>query len=280
MTGNEKLKVTTNPKWLHDHLDEKNLRILDARSRGAYRKAHIPGAVHADLFHYFVPGTDKKGLAQFHTDLTQRLGRIGLVGKETAIVYESEFGMRAARVAWMLEYAGMPRVFLLEGGFRAWKKARFRVEEREARPPTVQFHIRPCPKLLATAGDILPARGVILDVRSKSEFFGYESRECDERKGRVPGSRWLEWSNFLDNATKFRGRREMADVLKQNTLGSNTRVVTYCHRGARAAAAFYALRSLGFNNVRNYIGSWHEWSARRHLPLEMGPVRTRVPRDS
>jgi thiosulfate/3-mercaptopyruvate sulfurtransferase len=61
----------------------------------------------------------------------------------------------------------------------------------------------------------------------------------------------------------------MAAVLKETGLSKNRSVVvTYCHRGARAAAAYYALRSLGYGNVRNYVGSWHEWSARRNLPVE------------
>src|SRR5439155_754176 len=83
---------------------------LDARSGNSYVKSHIPGAIHADLFHYFVPGTDRKGLRKFHEDLGQRLGNLGLTGKETIVIYESGFGMRAARVGWMLEYAGAHKV--------------------------------------------------------------------------------------------------------------------------------------------------------------------------
>ena len=104
------------------------MEILDARSRVAFTKSHIPGALHADLFHYFIPGTDRTGLAMFHRDLASRLGKLGLTGRETIVVYESNLGMRAARVAWMLEYAGSPKVFLLEGGFSAWRNAGSRLE--------------------------------------------------------------------------------------------------------------------------------------------------------
>src|SRR5881296_2693479 len=110
----KELKVTVSPDWLEHHRSSKNLSILDARSRNSYVRSHIPGAIHADLFHYFVPGTDRKGLRQFQNDLAQRLGDMGLAGKETVVVYESGFGIRAARVGWMLEYAGTSKVFLLE----------------------------------------------------------------------------------------------------------------------------------------------------------------------
>src|SRR5207247_10826907 len=77
----KKLKVTVSPDWFEHHRSSKNLSILDARSRGAYRRSHIPGAIHADLFHYFVPGTDRKGLQKFQNDLARKLGNMGLTGK-------------------------------------------------------------------------------------------------------------------------------------------------------------------------------------------------------
>ncbi len=41
-------------------------------------------------------------------------------------------------------------------------------------------------------------------------------------------------------------------------------VVVYCHVGSRSAFAAQILRQLGYD-VRNYPGSWHEWS-RSDLP--------------
>jgi thiosulfate/3-mercaptopyruvate sulfurtransferase len=195
---------------------------------------------------------------------------MGLTGKETVVVYESGFGMRAARVGWMLEYAGARKMFLLEGGFQAWRKSHLPVENRLVKPEQKKFRLRPVLKLLATADEIRSDRSAqILDVRSEGEFTGQEGRDCDKRRGRIPHARWLEWTNFLHDEKRFKTRSEIANVLKEKGLSKNRPVVvTYCHRGARAAAAFYALRSLGYRNVKNYLGSWHEWSARRNLPVE------------
>ena len=199
------------------------------------------------------------------------MGKLGLTGKETIVVYESGFGMRAARVGWMLEYTGAHKVFLLEGGFQAWRKSHFPTENRPLEPDAKIFRIRPMSRVLATADEIRSDRSAqILDVRSEGEFTGKEGRECDKRRGRIPRARWLEWTNFIDDGKRFKTRSEMASVLKKRGLNKNRSavVITYCHRGARAAAAYYALRSLGYGKVRNYVGSWHEWSARKNLPVE------------
>jgi thiosulfate/3-mercaptopyruvate sulfurtransferase len=195
---------------------------------------------------------------------------MGLTGRETMVVYESSFGMRAARVGWMLEYAGAHRVFLLEGGFQAWRRSQLPVENKLVEHEHQTFRLKPARGLLATADDIRSDRSAqILDVRSQGEFTGKEGRECDRRRGRIPHARWIEWTNFVQGGKRFKTRSEIASVLKENGLRKNGSVmVTYCHRGARAAAAYYALRSLGYGNVKNYVGSWHEWSARKNLPVE------------
>lgn len=195
---------------------------------------------------------------------------MGLTGKETVVVYESGFGMRAARVGWMLEYAGIRKVFLLEGGFQAWRKSHFATEKQLANPSHQAFKVRPVSTILASAHQIRSSKSsIVLDVRTEGEFTGNEGRECDKRKGRIPRARWLEWNTFIQDRKRFKTRSEIASVLKEKGLSKNRSVVvTYCHRGARAAAAYYALRSLGFGNVRNYVGSWHEWSARKNLPVE------------
>lgn len=169
----------------------------------------------------------------------------------------------------MLEYAGARKVLLLEGGFHAWKHSRFPTETGVTRKSPTIFRIRPLPRVLATATEVQTRRpAVILDVRSQGEFTGEEGRDCDKRRGRIPNSLWIEWTRFLQNGSRFKTKRELGPTLKDYGLSRDGEIITYCHRGARAASAFYALRSLGYRNVKNYVGSWHEWSARKNLMVE------------
>ena len=268
------VKTTVTPAWLRKHLSSKKIIILDARSRSGYSKSHIPGSSLADLFHYFVPGTDRRNLATFHNDLQFKLRRIGIEGSETPIVYETGFGMRAARVAWMLEYAGARNPLMLEGGFRAWQAEGYPVEKARRTIVPSEFEIRPNSRVLATA-DYVNAlsrsrQTHVLDVRSRGEYDGSEKRDCCSRSGRVPGATWIEWTKFLDENERFLSPGLIKNQLRSVGIDRNDPVAIYCHRGARAASAFYALRSIGYNNARNYVGSWHEWSAKRNLPTERG----------
>jgi len=194
---------------------------------------------------------------------------MGLAPGKTFVVYESKLGMRAARVAWMLEYAGAKKVLLLEGGYRAWRGSGFPSENRTPKISPTTFRVRPVPRILATVAEVQSHRpAVILDVRSRGEFTGEEGRDCDARRGRIPHSLWIEWTKFLQNGSRFKNTGELASALKDYGLSKDKEIITYCHRGARAASAFYALRSLGYRKVRNYVGSWHEWSARKNLIVE------------
>jgi thiosulfate/3-mercaptopyruvate sulfurtransferase len=182
--------------------------------------------------------------------------------------------MRAARVAWMLEYAGMNSPMMLEGGFRAWQDSKNPIEKRRKMAVPTEFKAHPNPAVLATASYVraLPKSktGLVLDVRSWGEYEGSEKRECCSRSGRVPGAVWFEWTNFLNGKGGFKSHRSISKQLLSIGLRPNSNIAVYCHRGARAAAAFYALRSMGYNLARNYVASWHEWSSKKILPVELG----------
>jgi len=180
--------------------------------------------------------------------------------------------MRAARVAWMLEYAGIKSPLMLEGGFRAWQDSRYPIEKTRRVVVPTKFKATPDHSVLATVGQVrslsASRSGLVLDVRSRGEYDGSEKRECCPRSGRIPGAVWFEWTNFLDERGGFQSRRSIAKQLRSDGLRPTSDIAVYCHRGARAAAAFYALRSMGYSKARNYIGSWHEWSSRKNLPAE------------
>jgi thiosulfate/3-mercaptopyruvate sulfurtransferase len=100
---------------------------------------------------------------------------------------------------------------------------------------------------------------VVLDVRSASEFSGEAGYPCDARQGHLPGARHVDVQHLL--------LADPAAVRQLVGAREGSEVIAYCHSGSRSAMAVEVLRAAGYD-ARNYVGSWHEWSADGALPLE------------
>jgi thiosulfate/3-mercaptopyruvate sulfurtransferase len=107
----------------------------------------------------------------------------------------------------------------------------------------------------------------LLDVRDANEHTGRDNTACCTRRGCIPGSVWIEWTEFIEGG-RYKSREAIQALLARRGVDPGSEIVPYCHRGARSASTYYALLSAGLPKVRNYIGSWHEWSSRADLPLE------------
>jgi thiosulfate/3-mercaptopyruvate sulfurtransferase len=188
-------------------------------------------------------------------------------------VYEDDTGMRAARETWMLQYLGHPHVRMLHGGLAAWRTAGGDLSVESGDEWTVTFRVQERQGLAIGFDEIARRLGgrdfTVLDVRDAEEHAGRDKTACCARKGRIPGSVRIEWTEFLDGG-RYKAPEAIRALLDARGINPESEIVPYCHRGARSANTYFALKHAGLPKVRNYIGSWHEWSARAELPLEKG----------
>jgi thiosulfate/3-mercaptopyruvate sulfurtransferase len=202
------------------------------------------------------------------TDLPALAGRLAALGVDAGrpvLVYgaAADGWGEEGRIAWMLRYLGHPEVVLLDGGFPAWQRAGGGVSREAADPEPGQFVANPEPDLRASQEQVATAdstASVVLDTRSRAEWNG-SYRYLPKRRGRIPGAVHLHWRDLLAaDGTLDRSPAARARLATLGLTDSST-VLAYCVGGVRSAFVTLALRELGIRDVRNYDGSWYEWSA-------------------
>ena len=243
--------------------------IIDTRSFSEYKNGHIPGALNVDLFQYHWFDTSKKGIKEFNRQSRLLLSHFGIQTGSQVIFYDNVSGILAARGAWLMLYFSHNKVAILDGGFEKWKKMGYNVELKSNPLKYTKFKGRINSKVLATAKEIkrsLNKKNVsIVDARSIKEYDGSDVRAV--RRGHIPSALNIEWENNIENATFKSGiklRRIYSNVPKKS------QVITYCQGGYRAANSFLALKLLGYENVKMYLGSWGEWGNEQDLPVSIG----------
>ena len=252
--------------------------IIDARSAEAYAAGHIPGAISVSTYDYFVPNTKPEGMGAFASQAAALYGAAGISLDTPLVVYDDDTGVRVARECWLLEYLGHRNVRLLHGGLNAWRQCGGPTSTQADSSTAQQFAIQHHSAGFVSAEEITAELGhpkrVVIDVRDEIEHDGLDHTACCERRGHVPGAVWIHWSEFLEQG-RFKPGEASRALLQSRGIRADDELVPYCHRGARSANAYWALRLAGYAQVRNYIGSWHEWSARSELPLELGHRQSR-----
>lgn len=277
--------ILISPEQLAEAKTREPLVIIDTRDADAYASGHIPGAVNLrDIFTYLATSTPE-GLAEMTAKFAAEFGRIGLSGKETAVLYEdtmnSGFG-QSCRGYFLLTHFGYPKVKVLHGGLGAWKKAGLPLATDVPAPVAATF------PLAITPGAVMIDRYemekaladpaiVKLDVRDVDEWVGTSSSpygpDFAPRKGRLPNAKWIEWYRLMKPTPAgpmFKSAMEVRAELRTAGITPDSTIYLYCFKGARASNTFLALKESGFSKVKMYFGSWNEWSRDPSLPIEEG----------
>ena len=198
-------------------------QIIDVREKPQYLSGHIPGAVQV-----WRPDIEDKmhvlpGMMAIQKQVEDLLGDLGISSKSMIVIYSD--GPDNGRFWWVLAYYGFPleQMKLLDGGIDGWKAKSY---PTEMVPPKVEKTIFTFPKgakrvrtMLCTLSDVKAALKksgkVVLDVRSKEEFLGAETKKGATRPGRIPGVTWVEWKEVLVEAGLYRGYWKSAEEIRR-----------------------------------------------------------------
>ena len=272
-TPNTSMLVST--EWLANRLTDPGIVVLHVtRDSSDYDRGHIPGArflAYDDIrIEHNGVGTELRPV----DDLRKTFEKLGISDRSHVVIYAGWRGQApvASRVFLTLDYLGLERISLLNGGLEAWR-AEGRAVVRDV-PPVSPGSIAPRMRAVTVDADyVLRNAGrpgfALIDTRTTPEFLGTSTSARLPSEGRIAGSRQLEWQQLFADAETGRFH-DMATLqtLYGDRVNMGDTVVTYCLVGYRASMTYFGARLLGYP-VRLYDGSYQEW-ALRGLPLKKG----------
>ncbi len=260
------------------NLGREGLVIIDVRGKAAYLfGGHIPGAVHTTWHEYSDPQAVVKGLLD--PDISQiehKLRALGISNDSDVVIYSNPFDNWGdeGRMFWMLQYLGHKKLRILDGGWVKWVAEQHRYEHGSVTPKPGNFRATPDPDLIVVKDELKKLvrqphpDTIIADARSLEEYAGKEVQGIP-RPGHIPSAISVPWNGFLNADATVKDLNQIRDSLHEKDLADETKeVICYCTGGVRSAWLYFILKLAGYPKVRNYPGSWWEWSRDFAAPVE------------
>src|SRR6478752_1241073 len=251
-----------------------------------YETGHIPGALkidwHVDLND---PVTrDYVDGARF----AEVMGQRGISRDTTVVIYGDKSNWWAAYELWVFSLFGHEDVRLLDGGRAKWEADGRAYTTEVPTPEAVDYPVveRDDSAIRAYKDDVLAHLGnPLVDVRSPEEFSGERTtapaypEEGALRAGHIPSAQSVPWARAVAADGGFKTRAELDAVYRGEAgLKDGDDIVAYCRIGERSSHTWFVLQHLlGFENVRNYDGSWTEWGSAVRVPIATGTEPGDVP---
>jgi thiosulfate/3-mercaptopyruvate sulfurtransferase len=271
--------VTTD--WLADHLGDEGVVVAEVdENPDLYDEGHVPGAI---KLHWRDDLEDPVERDLVEKEEFERLmAERGISNDTTLILYGDKNNWFAAYAYWYLKIYGHEDARILDGGRQKWidegrevttdvpspARAPYRAQERDESIRAYRDAVR---EAIGASGKAL------VDVRSPQEFAGeliappgYE-QEGAQRGGHIPTAESIPWAQAVGDDGTFKAPDDLRTLYEGRGITPDKEVTAYCRIGERSAHTWFVLRELlGYENVRNYDGSWTEWGNLVDVPIEKG----------
>jgi thiosulfate/3-mercaptopyruvate sulfurtransferase len=274
-------EVLVSTDWVEEHLKDPAIRLIESNEDTLlYSSGHVPGAVHVDWT------SDLND--QLRRDYITREGferlmsRIGATPDTTVVFYGDKNNWWACYAFWVFQLFGHTKAKVMDGGRIKWEKEKRQLTRDVPKYTETAYKApeRSDAKHRAFRDEVLAhmeSRGQLVDVRSPEEYAGTRMHMPDYpnegavRGGHIPGAKSVPWARAINPENgSFKTADELRKIYcEEKQLSASQATIAYCRIGERSSHTWFALKYLlGFDNVRNYDGSWTEWGSLIGAPIE------------
>ncbi|MDB9961440.1 sulfurtransferase [Oceanihabitans sp.] len=253
-----------------------NIKIIDFRKKEFYKDEHIIGSINIWRTDIEDRSYDYNGMIASMAQIETLFGDLGIENNDTLIIYDDNGLCDAARLWWLLQNYDFTNVKLLNGGLKSWKTLNGEVSNEIPIMKKTIFKLNANPKMRYYVSKeemqvALQTNTVILDTRTTDEFTGKRQKAGAMKGGRIPNSMHIDWADAInyEGDKKLKRITDLETIYNQLRIDKNDPIIVYCHSGVRSAHTTFVLTQLlGYKNVKNYDGSWIEWSYFDDLPYK------------
>ncbi len=271
--------VLVSTDWVQEHIDDPDIVIVESdEDILLYEIGHIRNSVKFDwqteLQDQLI--RDYVSRENFEALLSQR----GISNDHAVVFYGDRSNWWACYAFWTFKVLGHEKCLIMDGGRQKWvDEGRDLVKEVPERPKTDYKVSVVDESIRAFRGDVvehISSGRPLVDVRSPKEYSGEllhmeaYPQEGALRGGHIPGAANVPWATAANEDGTFRSADELVEIYEKGQgLSKDQDVIAYCRIGERSSHTWFVLTYLlGFENVRNYDGSWTEWGNLVRAPIE------------
>ncbi|HEY7826025.1 MAG TPA: sulfurtransferase [Candidatus Acidoferrales bacterium] len=272
-------EVLVSTQWAADHLNDPKIRVVEVDvDTTAYDQGHIAGAVGWN-WQTQLQDNVRRDLIEAHA-LEELLGKSGISNDSTVLLYGDNNNWFAAYALWQLKYHGHKDVRLINGGRKKWLEEKRPLTTDAPKVAPAAYHASAADESIRARKDEVFAfverkkKGQLVDVRSVDEFTGKiiappGMTETAQRGGHIPGAANIPWVQAANEDGTFKSADALAQLYQGKGVNGVDEVIAYCRIGERSAHTWFVLKYLlGYNDVKNYDGSWTEWGNLVGAPIE------------
>ena len=270
--------VLVDSDWVAAHLDDANVRVIESNEDVLlYDQGHIRGAVKLDWVGDLNDPLVRDYLTQ--DGFAHLASRLGITPETTLVFYGDKNNWWATYALWVFKLFGHQDARILNGGRKKWVDEGRELTRELPRYAATEYTApeRDDARIRVFRDEVRRSLGQVelVDVRSNDEYTGKKlhmpeyPQEGALRGGHIPSAQNIPWAQAVREDGTFKSADDLKTLYSDKGITGEKPIIAYCRIGERSSHTWFVLTYLlGYDNVRNYDGSWTEWGNSVGVPIE------------